>query len=131
MFGIGMPEMMIIMVLALIVFGPQKLPDLARSLGRGLAEFRSAADGIKESLRVDPLAASQASAASSAPSAAVPDTDEPQATPPSLASSLGAAEPAVPAASEAAEGRVAAGVGSQQEPKPDAYEGTLAQGTSS
>jgi sec-independent protein translocase protein TatA len=50
MFGYGMPELIIILVIALIVFGPQKLPDLARTLGRGLAEFRRAADGFKRSI---------------------------------------------------------------------------------
>jgi sec-independent protein translocase protein TatA len=47
MFGIGMPELLIILALALIVIGPKKLPDLARSLGRGLAEFKRATDDFK------------------------------------------------------------------------------------
>jgi len=50
MFGYGMPELIIILVIALIVFGPQKLPDLARTLGRGLAEFKRAADDFKRSI---------------------------------------------------------------------------------
>ena len=50
MFGYGMPELIVILVIALIVFGPQKLPDLARTLGRGLAEFRRAADTFKRSI---------------------------------------------------------------------------------
>ncbi|MDY6972225.1 MAG: twin-arginine translocase TatA/TatE family subunit [Thermodesulfobacteriota bacterium] len=53
MFGIGMPEMIIIMVIALIVIGPSKLPDLARALGKGMLEFRKATREIKESLNVD------------------------------------------------------------------------------
>jgi len=50
MFGIGMPEMLVILAVALIVIGPKKLPDLAKSLGRAFAEFRRATSEIKESL---------------------------------------------------------------------------------
>jgi sec-independent protein translocase protein TatA len=50
MFGYGMPELIIILVIALIVFGPQKLPELARTIGRALAEFKRAADEFKRSI---------------------------------------------------------------------------------
>jgi sec-independent protein translocase protein TatA len=53
MFGIGMPELVIIMVIALIVIGPQKLPDLAKSLGKGLAEFKKAADDFKQGIEAE------------------------------------------------------------------------------
>ena len=53
MFGIGLPELIIIMVVALIVIGPSKLPDLAKALGKGMAEFRKATEDIKESLDLE------------------------------------------------------------------------------
>ena len=51
MFGIGMPELLLILGLALIVLGPKKLPELAKALGKGLAEFRRATDDLKEEFR--------------------------------------------------------------------------------
>lgn len=53
MFGIGMPELILIMAIALIVIGPKKLPDLARSLGRAMGEFKKATGELKSSLGVD------------------------------------------------------------------------------
>jgi TatA/E family protein of Tat protein translocase len=51
MFGIGMPELLLILGLALIVLGPKKLPELAKALGKGLAEFRRATDELKSEFR--------------------------------------------------------------------------------
>ena len=57
MFGIGMPELILILGLALIVLGPKKLPEIARALGKGLAEFRRATDELKDELsRIEPEA---------------------------------------------------------------------------
>ena len=51
MFGIGMPELLLILGLALVVLGPKKLPELAKALGKGMAEFRRATDELKEEFR--------------------------------------------------------------------------------
>jgi sec-independent protein translocase protein TatB len=53
MFGIGMPEFLLIMAIALIVIGPKKLPDLARALGKALGEFKKATSELKDSLEID------------------------------------------------------------------------------
>jgi len=51
MFGsIGMPELIIIFVIALIIFGPRKLPELGRSLGRSLSEFKRASNELRQTL---------------------------------------------------------------------------------
>ena len=61
MFGIGMTELLVILVIGLLVIGPKKLPELARSLGKGLAEFRRASTDMRrefldvaEQTRIDP-----------------------------------------------------------------------------
>jgi TatA/E family protein of Tat protein translocase len=51
MFGIGFPELMLILAIALIVIGPKRLPDVARALGRGLGEFKRATDEMKQTFR--------------------------------------------------------------------------------
>ncbi len=55
MFGqIGMSELLVILVIVLLVFGPKKIPELARNISRGLNEFRRAAEDVKEELTLDP-----------------------------------------------------------------------------
>ena len=61
MFGIGMTELLVILTIGLIVIGPKKLPELARSLGKGLAEFRRASTEMRreflevaDEARIDP-----------------------------------------------------------------------------
>ena len=54
MFGsIGGPELIVIFVVALLIFGPRKLPELGRMLGKGMSEFRRAASDLKDSLEVE------------------------------------------------------------------------------
>lgn len=53
MFGIGMTEMILIAALALIILGPKKLPGLARSLGKGFAEFKRATNDLKSTIDLE------------------------------------------------------------------------------
>jgi sec-independent protein translocase protein TatA len=77
-----MPELIIIFVIALIIFGPRKLPELGRSLGKSLAEFKRASNELKstleEEIRLDEqrstLEASKAAAAAQAAAAAATTT---------------------------------------------------------
>ena len=73
MFGsIGMQELIIVFVIALIIFGPRRLPDLGKSLGRSIAEFKRASNDLRntleEEIRVDEQR--QATTARSTPAAA-------------------------------------------------------------
>ena len=50
MWNIGMPELVIILVIALIIFGPRKLPELGRSLGKSIGEFKKASNELRNTL---------------------------------------------------------------------------------
>src|SRR4030042_812607 len=53
MFNIGMPELMLILVVALIILGPKRLPEIAKSLGKTLRDFQRATEDLKDSLQKD------------------------------------------------------------------------------
>lgn len=122
MFGIGMSEMLIILAVALLVFGPNKLPEVAKSIARGLKELRRAGDDLRASVSFDidddrprPRAPSRPP-----PPAVGAPADEPAHIPGSELAG-GASLPTEPVAP------LTSG-GAPEEPWPKPAEGTLAQG---
>ena len=53
MFGIGMPELVIVLLVAFLLFGPQKLPELGRSIGKAVKGFRNVTDDVRQSIEPD------------------------------------------------------------------------------
>jgi TatA/E family protein of Tat protein translocase len=83
MFGsIGMPELVIILVIALIIFGPRKLPELGRSLGRSIGEFRRASNELRSTLEEEIRMEEQKGAAQKPASASSESPSETSAAPP-------------------------------------------------
>jgi len=84
-FNIGAPELIVILVIALVVLGPGKLPDVASSLGKSIREFRRAASDVSDAARIDapaPPAAPMQAPASTAVVAPPPPAVASPAPPP-------------------------------------------------
>jgi TatA/E family protein of Tat protein translocase len=118
--GIGAPELIIILIIALIVVGPGRLPDLGSALGKSIREFRKAATDVKEATSLEekpqsaPAPAAVAAAAATAPAPVIPAAST------ALPVAAAAPEPAVVDAVDAAE--TAPDVSETPEPQPVADE---------
>lgn len=96
--NIGAPELIIILVIALLVLGPGKLPEVGKSIGQSIKEFRKASTDVQEGMNINPTPAAPAAPAAAVPAA--PVAAAPLAA--AVTDSAVAAEPvaAAPAASE-------------------------------
>jgi TatA/E family protein of Tat protein translocase len=95
MFGsIGMPELIIILVIALIIFGPRKLPELGRSLGKSIGEFKRASNELRstleEEIRVEEQRERTSTAAAATPPSPTPPPADEEPTPVSRTHGTGA-----------------------------------------
>jgi TatA/E family protein of Tat protein translocase len=90
MFGIGFQEMLIILLVVLIFFGPKRLPDLAKSMGKGLAEFKKASEEVRKGIEE---AVKEEETASEEPARPVPPPDAPAGPPASGANPPVAEQP--------------------------------------
>jgi len=87
--SIGFPEMLVILVVALIIFGPRKLPELGRSLGRSINEFKRASNELRSTLD-DEIRAEERKTSAAAPATSTPPPGLSAPTdPPNLPSSSG------------------------------------------
>ncbi len=96
MFGsIGMPELILIFVVALLVFGPRKLPEIGKSLGRGLAEFKRASEDLKKTIEQEIEEGKKEVSSVKEPVVAAAQTiaQTPPAAPPAAPATAGQPEP--------------------------------------
>ncbi|WP_295632637.1 twin-arginine translocase TatA/TatE family subunit [uncultured Mitsuokella sp.] len=102
MFGIGVPELVLILIIGLIVFGPGKLPEMGRTLGKGIREFRKASNALSQAINAPENQPQQPAAPApqpQQPAAPAPQPQQPAAAP---------QESAAPAAKPAAEAKPSA-----------------------
>ena len=74
MFGMGFQEIIVILIIALLVIGPRKLPDVAKSLGKAFREFKNAAEDLKQNFDLETLTREEPPPI---PKKSVPDAGEP------------------------------------------------------
>ena len=94
MFGIGVPELILILIVGLIVFGPGKLPEAGRALGKGLREFKKASNALTQALNAEPAPQQTAQTVQPAQQSAPQSAPAPAAQ---TAETKAAEEPAQPA----------------------------------
>ncbi len=98
MFGIGSTELLVILVVALIILGPSKLPEMAKALGKAMGEFRRVSTDVKRTIEMEAEQAEQKSRAEEARKELFPEA---KPTPAAEAEMSPAAEKPVPAAESA------------------------------
>jgi len=129
MFGLGFGEILIILVLALLLLGPSKLPEAAKQLGKGLRDFRKATDDLKQQFEGELYSDARSQRPRAAAPAAAPDA-APGALPPGGIPASGSAPPATAENVPGLEAALAEPVAAAAPPAPAApAEGGAGKGT--